>query len=1107
MTNNHSMSIVSNKRKNSLFKVISTVLTVAIVLISGGFTAVEQALAVSANFPNVYRLTYDGSGNDNVDAAADSFGNVHSVFERGGSLYYVKNRLTPELIGAGTNPAIAVTSAGEPQIAYISGATVKFANRTGAGWQPAVDIGIGTQADIDVDNTNNVHVAYIQAGADTYDDLLYTNNAGGSFAAAAVVADGQLDGAFQLSYSDPTIKIDGNGNYHIAFLKTSYTGDPASSAKYVYVKTNAPDGNSVSPNMGYDSLNILGRNSLDLDNVNNAYVVYTANGSAIYAAKVSTDATWEASAVTAGGGSNPAIGVLGSTVGVTYTSMTNIRYKSDTGTSFGAADLVDTAADDGCVILGADNYIYYVKSGDIYVATTDTLADLNPPIVNGVVAGQTYANPVTITFYDNEGNATATLDGALFTTGQVVSAEGIHTLIVTDDAGNTTTVSFIIALPSPTLTNIYQLTFTGSGNTNVDAAEDAFGNVHAVYQRSGSIYYKQNRGVEELVAAGTNPAIAVDSAGTPHVAFLTSGAVVNYTSRVAAAWQAATVVDSGTKADIAVGPANNIHLAYIQAGADTYTDLLYTNNAGGSFAAATVVADGKLDGAFQLSYSDPTIKIDGNGNYHIAYLKTSFTGDPASSAKYVYVSTNAAQGTAASPNQGYASTNILSRNSLGLDNTNNAYIAYLGNGNTAYRAKVTTNGTWDTNTIGNGGASNPSIAVRGTTAGASYTAGGNVLYKEDTGTGFGGAATAGTAADKSATVLGTNRYVYYEKSGDIYLATDKTIADTNPPVVTSPINGTTYTAPVTITYSDAEGASSATLNGAPCNSGSIISTNNTYVLIVTDLAGNAVTVNFIVNIGGNADTAGPTVTGVSEGGVYGSAVTIGFSDPSGIGSATLNGSAFASGSSVGANGAYTLIVTDTVGNSTTVHFTISISTGGGGGGGGGGGAYDPTVYAYNVPLVINSSQPGYIVYDFADGSRFEARIPVGATTCRTTYKVQQITLANAFLPKDSSNIIVNGKGYLLSASCADQATIINMLKTLGISITIPSIAGHTANKNPYIYAPGEWQIRENVSKDDSVGKISFNSDKVGVFSIIQTDGPKTTIAVRGPQDDTHHSAG
>ena len=75
----------------------------------------------------------------------------------------------------------------------------------------------------------------------------------------------------------------------------------------------------------------------------------------------------------------------------------------------------------------------------------------------------------------------------------------------------------------------------------------------------------------------------------------------------------------------------------------------------------------------------------------------------------------------------------------------------------------------------------------------------------------------------------------------------------------------------------------------------------------------------------NIDKTPPVITGVTEGASYTSAVTPVFNE----GSATLNGAAFLSGNSVYTRGSYTLTVTDSAGNQTTTHFSITSEVGAG----------------------------------------------------------------------------------------------------------------------------------------------------------------------------------
>lgn len=70
------------------------------------------------------------------------------------------------------------------------------------------------------------------------------------------------------------------------------------------------------------------------------------------------------------------------------------------------------------------------------------------------------------------------------------------------------------------------------------------------------------------------------------------------------------------------------------------------------------------------------------------------------------------------------------------------------------------------------------------------------------------------------------------------------------------------------------------------------------------------------------DTTKPTITGVKNGKTYKKAITIKFSDKSGIKKATLNNKKIKNGVKVKKNGSYTLIVTDKAGNSRMVRFKI-----------------------------------------------------------------------------------------------------------------------------------------------------------------------------------------
>ena len=159
-----------------------------------------------------------------------------------------------------------------------------------------------------------------------------------------------------------------------------------------------------------------------------------------------------------------------------------------------------------------------------------------------------------------------------------------------------------------------------------------------------------------------------------------------------------------------------------------------------------------------------------------------------------------------------------------------------------------------------------------------------------------------------------------------------TIDSTPPTITVSGVDAGPYKAAVTPIFSAADSdlaTVTATLDGAAFASGSSVATEGAHTLVVSasDTAGNASTATATFTI----DLTPPAITiaGVAPGGLYAAAVTPIFSatdsDLSTV-TATLDGEAFASGSSVATEGAHTLVVSasDTAGNASTATATFTI---------------------------------------------------------------------------------------------------------------------------------------------------------------------------------------
>jgi large repetitive protein len=173
-----------------------------------------------------------------------------------------------------------------------------------------------------------------------------------------------------------------------------------------------------------------------------------------------------------------------------------------------------------------------------------------------------------------------------------------------------------------------------------------------------------------------------------------------------------------------------------------------------------------------------------------------------------------------------------------------------------------------------------------------------------------------------------------DNCGNVSLQTVRFTIDKAPPVITiTGMPAGCVNADVTPIFSATDphlGSVTATLDNQPFTSGSAVTTEGDHTLrvVATDTAGNSSTEMRTFTI----DKSAPViqVSGVTDGETLNGAVTPLFSATDahlGAMTATLNGALFASGTTIAEPGAYTLVVTatDTCGNSSaqTVRFTIS----------------------------------------------------------------------------------------------------------------------------------------------------------------------------------------
>lgn len=127
------------------------------------------------------------------------------------------------------------------------------------------------------------------------------------------------------------------------------------------------------------------------------------------------------------------------------------------------------------------------------------------------------------------------------------------------------------------------------------------------------------------------------------------------------------------------------------------------------------------------------------------------------------------------------------------------------------------------------------------------------------------------------------------------------------PIVSGVTDEGIYNQTVTPTFN----SGTALLNGSAFTSGTPVTEDGDYTLVVTNHIGST-TVHFSI------DTVPPVVTGVINDGIYDASPTVTFNE----GTATLDGSPFLSGETFNVEGGHVLVVTDAAGNTTTIHFSF-----------------------------------------------------------------------------------------------------------------------------------------------------------------------------------------
>jgi alpha-tubulin suppressor-like RCC1 family protein len=552
---------------------------------------------------------------------------------------------------------------------------------------------------------------------------------------------------------------------------------------------------------------------------------------------------------------------------------------------------------------GSFTFIATDEAGNVSEKTvTITNIDRNTPSVSGVSQGAYYNSNRTITF----DKGTATLNGVQFISGTTISQEGSYELIVTDDAGNTTSVSFVIDKTAPVISGVEHNQFYNRDRTIT--FNEGSGLLNGVQFNTGT----------EVTAEGTYVLIVTDLAGNQ----TTINFVIDKTAPVITIGSYSTLP---TNQDVTVTASTN-------EGTLNNTSHTFTENGSFTFI-ATDEAGNVSEKTVFISHIDkiaPVISGVVDGSYYNISVKPTFNEGMAMLNGNPFVS----------------STLIETEGSYVLivtdDAGNTTSASFVIDKTAPVISGVEHNRFYNSDrTITFSEGSGLLNGVQFETGMTVSVEGSYVLTVTDL---AGNETTVSFVLDKTAPMitiapynleptnqditvvasvnegtLNSTSHTFTENGSFTFIATDeagnvseKTVTitniDRNAPSVSGVSQGAYYNNNRTITFDKG----TATLNGLVYISGTTVSQEGSYELIVTDDAGNTTSVSFVI------DKTAPVISGVEHNQFYNRDRTITFNEGSGL----LNGVQFNTGTEVTAEGTYVLDVTDLAGNQTTINFVI-----------------------------------------------------------------------------------------------------------------------------------------------------------------------------------------
>lgn len=483
------------------------------------------------------------------------------------------------------------------------------------------------------------------------------------------------------------------------------------------------------------------------------------------------------------------------------------------------------------------------SAGNVSSYSDTILLDTSAPTVTGVTNGGVYNSGVSASFTDG----TATLNGEVYTDGTPINDEGSYTLVVTDAAGNSTTISFSIDKTKPVGTFVFAggNTYTKDLNINLsithdsDAKEMQFSNDNTTWspwvtiQSTASWTLEGTDGLKTVYMkvrdAAHNESDVYSKTITLDTKAPTGSISINNGSSY--------TKSENVTLDIEGQDENGTVQMQFQKEDSTWTDWELVSASkdwtlGGTDGTKTVKMQ-LMDEAGNISSFDDTITLD---------KINPVVNGVSDGAKYNTDVTITFEAEATAELDG---STFTSGGQVSTEGSHNLSVTDLAGNVTSISFIIDKTKPTGTLSINNGDTHTNSVDVTLYMT-ASDNQDGIKMSFSNNGVDWSTPVTFQSTADWKLDTADGNKTVYLkvlDGAGNEEVYTDTIELDTTKPLISGVSNGQSYSTDVTITFTEG----TATLNGQPFVSGTTVTDEGSYVLIVTDEAGNSMTVNFTID--------------------------------------------------------------------------------------------------------------------------------------------------------------------------------------------------------------------------------------------------------------------